>query len=106
MMLNDKWPHGDPDILEISRVTYIDLIENPVLSNELIPDYNPIVLNIGPEAANYEAYTVRKTDRYNIPKHLEKIPPPARPITGQEELLEAVVDILQWKITETIESAG
>ena len=48
-----------------SAVTYVDLIENPVLVKELISDYNTIALKLGLEVPNCEKYTPRKTDRHS-----------------------------------------
>ena len=55
-----------------SAVTYVDLIENPVLVKELISNYNAIVLKLGLEVLNYEKYIPRKSDRHKDMDNLKK----------------------------------
>ena len=59
-MSNDKWPHGDPDILYVGRLTYLDLIDIAALFNVVISDYNPFALKLGLQAPSYEKYTHAK----------------------------------------------
>ena len=87
-------PHDAPDILDKAIVRGIDLLENPVVLNQLSSDHNSIVLKIGLETPNHEEHTVRKTYWQAFRNNLNDTMPPDGTISNREEL-EATADTLQ-----------